>query len=130
VVSAVSAVLVVSAVVGAAILASDAYLWSAAPSHAYGLVVFAVLDLVLAGTVWRLTRLSLLGSGLLGLVQFAAMAGDVFTGQPTGVPAHIWEQYLLGDVYFVALLVIQPVLTAISLVVAMQRVTDVAPVEK
>jgi hypothetical protein len=105
--TAISAVLLVSAIVGAVILKTDAWLWAAAPSHAYGLIVFVVVDVGLAAIVWRATRLALLGSALLGVVQFTAMAGDVFMGQPTGMPANLWEQYLLGDTYFVALLALQ-----------------------
>jgi hypothetical protein len=114
--TAISAVLVVSALVGTIILKTDGYLWAAAPSHAYGLVVFVVVDLALAAIVWRATRLALLGSALLGAVQFTAMAGDVFVGQPTGLPTSLWEQYLLGDTYFVALLCIQLALVAAAVV--------------
>src|SRR5690242_6538718 len=103
----ISAVLVGSAIVGAAILKMDGYLWAVAPSHAYGLVAFASLDLVLAVLAWKKIRLSLLGTAFLGGVQFAAMVADVFVGQPVGLPSGAWEQYLLGDTYFVALLGIQ-----------------------
>jgi len=104
----------VSAIVGAVILKTDAWLWAAAPSHAYGLIVFVVVDLGLAAIVWRATRLALLGSALLGAVQFTAMAGDVFTGQPAGMPASLWQQYLLGDAYFVALLALQLAVIAVA----------------
>jgi hypothetical protein len=103
----ISAMLVGSAIVGAAILKTDGYLWAAAPSHAYGLVAFVALDLGLAVLTWKRVRLSLLGTALLGGVQFAAMMMDVFVGQPVGLPSGAWEQYLLGDTYFVALLAIQ-----------------------
>lgn len=108
----ISAILASSAVVGTAILKTDGYLWAAAPPHAYGLVAFVVLDLGLAMLVWKRTRLALLGTVLLGVVQFAAMIGDVFVGEPVGLPLNLWEQYLLGDMYFVALLGIQLIVTA------------------
>jgi hypothetical protein len=74
-----------------------------------------VIDLGLAAAVWRTTRLALLGSALLGAVQFTAMAGDIFVGKPTGLPASLWEQYLLGDSYFVALLCLQLAVVAVAL---------------
>ena len=117
----VSAVLVVSAIVGAIILKTDAYLWAAAPSHAYGLMVFVAVDLGLAVAVWRVTKLAILGTALMGVVQFAAMAGDVFMGGPAGLPQRAWQQYLLGDTYFVALLGIQLVVVAVALLSIMHR---------
>ena len=116
-----------SAIVGAVILKTDAWLWAAAPSHAYGLIVFVVVDVGLAAIVWRATRLALLGSALLGVVQFTAMAGDVFMGQPTGMPANLWEQYLLGDTYFVALLALQFAVVGVAVLgLAYRRSTNSA----
>ncbi len=114
--AAVSAVLLISALVGSIMLLTDHFLWSAAPSHAYGLIVFVVLDAGLAGAVWRMPRLALMGAALLGLVQFAAMAGDVFVGGPSSMSTALWQQYILGDVYFVALLGIQLVVVVSALV--------------
>ncbi|MDA4132922.1 MAG: hypothetical protein OK454_07335 [Thaumarchaeota archaeon] len=110
-----SGVLVLSAIIGATILRTDGYLWAAAPSHAYGLIAFAAVDLGLAMVVWRATKKVLLASALLGAVQFTAMAGDVFVGQPAGLTASLWEQYLLGDTYFVVLLFVQLVVVAVAL---------------
>jgi hypothetical protein len=107
-----SAILAVSAVVGAAILKTDGYLWAAAPSHAYGLAAFVFLDIGLIALVWIRVRLALLGTALLGAVQFTAMAGDVFIGHPAGLPQGLWQQYLLADGYFVALLAIQLIVVA------------------
>jgi len=112
---AISGVLVLSAIVGATILRTDGYLWAAAPSHAYGLIAFAAMDLGLAVVVWRATKAVLLASALLGAVQFTSMAGDVFVGQPAGLPAALWEQYLLGDTYFVILLCVQLAVVALAL---------------
>jgi hypothetical protein len=117
----VSAALFVSAMVGAIILKTDAYLWAAAPSHAYGLVVFVAVDLGLAAAVWRVTKLAILGTALMGAVQFAAMAGDVFMGGPAGLPQSAWQQYLLGDAYFVALLGIQLVVVAVAVLGIVHR---------
>lgn len=117
----VTLLLVVSSVVGMVILLTDGYLWAAAPSHAYGLIAFSVLDAGLSMWLWRTTRLALLASALLGAVQFAAMTGDVFVGGPAGLPVSAWEQYLLGDGYFVALLVLQPLVVAGSLALLSYR---------
>lgn len=117
----VTAVLVVSAIVGAIILKTDAYLWAAAPSHAYGLIVFVAVDLGLAVAVWRVTKLAILGSALLGALQFVAMAGDVFTGRPVGMLQSAWQQYILGDTYFVALLGIQLVVVGVAVLGIMHQ---------
>jgi hypothetical protein len=108
----ISAILMGSAALGAEILETDGYLWAAAPSHAYGLIVFVALDLGLAALVWRKARLALLGTALLGAVQFVAMLGDVFIGQPAHLPSNLWDEYLFGDTYFVALLGTQLIVVA------------------
>lgn len=108
----VSVLLIASAAVGIEIMRRDSWLWSASPVHAYGLIVFVTLDLVLAGTSWRVTRLATTGSALFGGIQIAAMVGDVFMGQPAGVPAGVWESYLLGDMPFTVLLGLQVVIVA------------------
>src|SRR6266576_3963344 len=64
-----SAALGASALVGVRILATDYWLWSAAPTHAYGLMAFVALDFVLILTVWEVTRLSILGALLTATVQ-------------------------------------------------------------
>ncbi len=114
--AAVSAVLLISALIGSIMLLTDRFLWSAAPSHAYGLIVFVAVDVGLAAAIWRVTRLAILGSALLGLIQFAAMAGDVFVGGPVSMSTALWRQYILGDVYFVVLLGMQLVVIVVALV--------------
>ncbi len=109
----VSAALAVSALLGGLILKTDAYLWAAAPSHAYGLAVFVVLDLALIAATWTVGGIGLAASALLAGAQFAAMAGDLFVGQPQGLPLPAWQQYILGDDYFVALFALQPAIIAI-----------------
>jgi hypothetical protein len=108
----ISIILGISAVFGVVILKTDGYLWAAAPSHAYGLIVFVILDVALAVALWRIPRLAIVGAALLGFVQLAAMVGDIFVGQPYGLSTKLWEEYLLGDTYFVVLLCIQPFLVA------------------
>lgn len=99
------------------ILMTDGYLWGAAPSHAYGLIAFVTFDAGLAIVLWRLPAFGLLGSAVLGVVQFAAMVGDVFKGGPAGLPLALWQQYILADGYFVALLIVQLALITVAIMV-------------
>jgi hypothetical protein len=114
-----SVVLLVSAAVGGYILATDSYLWSAAPTHAYGLLAFTVFDLTLIVGLWRMTRTAIIVTVLLGLVQLGAMSGDVFFGVLTfssnGATAAAFSKYLLGDVAFVTLLGVQVVLIVVGI---------------
>jgi hypothetical protein len=114
-----SVVLLVSAAVGGYILATDPYLWIAAPTHAYGLVAFAVIDLALIVGLWRLPKIAIIGAVLLGLVQLGAMSGDIFFGTLTfssnGTPASAFSEYLLGDTAFVALLGVQAFIIVVGI---------------
>lgn len=113
-----------SAAVGIEVIRTDGWLWAAAPAHAYGLIGFVVLDLLLAGINYRgATKLATIGSSLFGGTQFAAMAGDLLMGQPAGVPTGVWESYLLGDASFLALLCIQVFIVVWSLLSA--RITAI-----
>jgi len=84
-----SAALGTSALVGIQILATDYWLWSAAPTHAYGLMAFVALDLALILGVWRVTRLAMIGPLLTAAFQFVAMLGDIIRGEPVGLPAAV-----------------------------------------
>lgn len=112
-------VLLISAAIGAYILATDSYLWSVAPTHAYGLVAFTVVDLVLILGLWVKPRIAIIVAVLLGLVQLAAMSGDVFFGTLTFssnvTTAAAFSKYLLADTAFVTLLGVQVVLTVVGL---------------
>src|SRR3989454_12063499 len=82
-----SAALGASALVGVRILATDYWLWSAAPTHAYGLTAFVALDFALIVAVGRGKRLFILGALLIATVPVVAMLGGVVAGEPAGVPA-------------------------------------------
>ena len=99
--------LLVSGLVGMWIVASDGWLRAVAPTHAYGLLAFAVLDLVLALVVMAIPRIAYAGALLVSITQVAAMAGDAFTFTPTGTLQAAFRAYLLGDMAFLALLGIQ-----------------------
>jgi len=99
--------LLVSGLVGIWIAANDGWLWAVAPSHAYGLLAFAALDVILALVVIVVPRLAYVGALLVSTTQVAAMAGDALTFTPTGTMQAAFRAYLLGDTAFVALLGIQ-----------------------
>lgn len=112
-------VLLISAAVGSYILATDSYLKSTAPTHADGLAAFTVIDLVLIVGVWRRPRIAIIVAVLLGLVQMAAMGGDVFFGTLTFssnvTTAAAFSSYLLGDMAFLTLLGVQVVLILVGI---------------
>ncbi len=114
-----SVVLLISAAVGSYILATDSYLKSAAPTHAYGLAAFTVIDLVLIIGVWRKPRVAIIAAVLLGLVQMGAMGGDVFFGTFTFssniTTATAFSNYLLGDLAFLTLLGVQVMLILVGI---------------
>jgi hypothetical protein len=99
--------LLVSSLVGVWIAANDGWLWAVAPSHAYGLLAFAALDVILALVVIVVPRLAYVGALLVSTTQLVAMAGDALTFTPTGTVQAAFRAYLLGDTAFVALLGIQ-----------------------
>lgn len=110
-----SVALAVSALVGVQILSRDYWLWSAAPTHAYGLMVFAALDIVLILGLWRATRLAIFGAILTATVQLFAMLGDLTGGQPSGTPAAAFRSYLLADTDYLGLLIAQAFIMAIAI---------------
>ena len=106
--------LLVSSLVGMWIVASDGWLRAVAPTHAYGLLAFAVLDLVLALVVIAIPRLAYAGALLISMTQVVAMAGDALIFTPTGTLQAAFRAYLLGDMGFLALLGIQLAVAGIS----------------
>jgi hypothetical protein len=104
-----------SALVGFGILSTDFWLWSAAPSHAYGLMIFVVLDVVLIIGTWRGIRLTRYGTLLTAFLQLVAMLGDVVAGQPAGTPAAAFRSYLLADTPYLGLLIIQSLIIVIAI---------------
>jgi len=120
-----SVVLLVSAAVGCYVLATDSALWSVAPTHAYGLVGFTVIDLALMIGQWRRPSTAIIITVLLGLVQLGLMSGDVLFGAST-LPSNFttaaaFSRYLLGDAAFVLLLGVQVVLIVFGIVAFMMH---------
>ena len=110
-----SATLAASALVGVQILSTDLWLWSAAPTHAYGLMAFVALDVALIFGTWRATRFAVLGALLTATVQLAAMLGDIIAGEPAGLPVSIFRNYLLADTAYLGLLITQGFIMAIAI---------------
>ena len=99
--------LLVSGLAGVWIVANDGWLRAVAPSHAYGLLAFAALDVVLALVVLVVPRLAYVGALFVSMTQVVAMAGDALVFTPTGTLQAAFRGYLLGDTAFVVLLGIQ-----------------------
>lgn len=102
-----SLALISSALLGVEILANDRWLWSAAPSHAYGLIAFVAIDLALVLALFVRVSFATVGAGLIATAQLGAMLADSFVGQPEGVASNAFTIYLLSDAAYVGLLAIQ-----------------------
>ena len=113
---ALSIALVISGWLGIEILANDAWLWSAAPSHAYGLMVFVAIDLILALALFVKINLATLGAGLISIVQLGAMLADSALGQPQGISSSVFSMYLFSDTSYIALLVVQATILLVAAV--------------
>ena len=112
--AALSGTLLVSAATGAGIVLTDQYLWSNAPSHAYGLIGFVAIDIALAVLLWRKTLFGSVLSIGLATVQAIAMLADVLTYSTPGVSQEAFRSYLLGNPLYVILLVMQPVILGLA----------------
>ena len=106
--------LLVSGLVGIWIVARDGWLRAVAPSHAYGLLAFAALDVVLALLVMVVPKLGYMGALVVSMTQLVAMAGDALTFTPAGSLQTAFRAYLLGDTAFVALLGVQLAVAGIT----------------
>jgi len=110
-----STALYTSSILGIQILLMDKWLWNEAPTHAYGLVIFVVVDSVLLAAMWKGIVLATIGAALAATAQLAAMLADVATGQPSGISASIFKTYLLSNTAFISLLTTQGVILVLAL---------------
>ena len=100
--------LLVSAAVGAQILLTDSDLWEAAQSHAYGLIGFVVLDLLVAALTLARPRLGSLSAMAWALVKFFIMLGDILTARSVGFEDYAqFMNYLFSLWNFDTLLILQ-----------------------
>ncbi len=111
-----SLTLAVSGLLGIQILIDDKWLWAAAPSHAYGLIGFVSIDLILVVVALLRVGLATVGAALMAMAQFAAMLADVVVGQPEGVPSIAFRNYLLADTAYLGLLFIQIAILSVAIV--------------
>src|SRR5947199_9993618 len=92
-----SLTLAISGLLGIQILIDDKWLWAAAPSHAYGLIGFVSIDMILVVAALMRVGLATVSAALMAVAQFAAMLADVVGGQPEGGPSVAFRSYLVGD---------------------------------
>ncbi len=104
-----------SASIGSIILLNDRWLWSEAPSHAFGLLAFVVADALLAIAMLGNFRAAILGAVFTSLVQFGAMLLDLFGGHPEGVPSAAFRTYLVSDPSYLMLLFIQIAIATVAI---------------
>jgi hypothetical protein len=107
-------ILLVSGLVGVWIATNDGWLRAVAPSHAYGLLAFAAIDIVLAFVIIVVPKLGYVGALLVSMTQIAAMAGDALIFTPAGSLQAAFRAYLLSDTAFVALMGIQLAVVGIT----------------
>ncbi len=103
-----------STILGIQILLMDKWLWNAAPTHAYGLIIFVIVDSVLLAAMWKETILATIGAALASTIQLAAMLGDIAIGEPSGISGSIFKNYLLGDTAFISLLATQVIILVLG----------------
>ncbi len=111
-----SLTLAISGLLGIQILIDDKWLWAAAPSHAYGLIGFVSIDMILVAVALFRAGLATVSAALMAAAQFAAMLADVVIGQPEGVPSTAFRNYLLGDTAYLGLLFIQIAILSVAIV--------------
>jgi len=110
-----SLTLAISGLLGIQILIDDKWLWAVAPSHAYGLIGFVSIDMILVVVALVRVGLSTVSAALMAVAQFAAMLADVVVGQPEGVPSIAFRNYLLGDAAYLGLLFIQIAILSVAI---------------
>ncbi len=111
-----STALFASCLLGIQILLMDKWLWNAAPAHAYGLVIFVLVDSLILAAIWKKAVLATVGAALASTLQLAAMLGDIAIGQPSNISASVFKEYLLANTAFTSLLATQGVILVLAAV--------------
>ncbi len=104
-----------SSLIGSMIVLNDRWLWSVAQSHAFGLLVFVVVDALLTIAVLNNISTATLGAVIASVIQFGAMILDLLAGQPQGVPQAAFRAYLTSDPSYLILLVIQIAIATVAI---------------
>ena len=113
-----------SAVIGAEILLTDSDLWEAAPSHAYGLIGFVIIDITIVGLLLNRKNVAFKIAMIWGTLQFILMLGDILTAQVSGF--HTYREfidYLFSLWNFDFLLILQPILSVLGFLGNKHRTT-------
>lgn len=109
------AALLLSALAGLQIFLTDTDLWEAAPSHAYGLLVFIILDLVATALSVALPKLGLPAAMTWGTVKFFLLLGDILTAKNVGFHSYSqFMEYLFSLWNFDTLLVLQLIIAILA----------------
>lgn len=90
------AMLLLSSAAGVYLLATDASLWLLAISHAVGLVIIVVMDLILGLYSLASSRSVYLPSIAAGVLGFVLQAGDVLTAPQYNLTIPYFAHYLFG----------------------------------
>ncbi len=92
--------LVLAFIVSSYILMVDNILWEDNPKnyHAYGLIAFAIVDLVLLGLTLSKPTVARTGTLIWGILQTVVLIGDAATGLGLGISPSVATSYLfLGE---------------------------------
>lgn len=109
-------VLIISALFGVYLLATDQSLWILASSHAYGLVGMVSIDLILGGLSIFGTRQVYLPSIAAALLGVLLQVGDIATAPQYGMTIAYFATYLFGLWAFDALVAFQLLVIVIGVV--------------
>src|SRR5919108_4530538 len=96
-----------SGILGLEIVLADKWLWTASPAHAFGLVIFIAIDIILLLAIWNGTTLWKIGALIISIIQLGLMLADLIGGHPSGISQDTFRNYLLNDIQFVGLLLVQ-----------------------
>ncbi|MHB8567676.1 MAG: QcrA and Rieske domain-containing protein [Nitrososphaerales archaeon] len=106
---------IASALLGIFLLATDHSLWLLASSHAYGLAIIVVADLVLGILNYLSVRQVYLGSIAWGVLTFLLQVGDILTAPQYKMTMVYFATYLFSLWAFDALLLAQITIVALGL---------------
>ena len=106
--------LVTSALLGLLILTTDQWLWIAEPSHAYGLIGFVILDILLTIVVLETPSVGIWAAAVASILQLTVMVGDMFVGQPVGISSTAFRAYLINDPSYIGILLVKTIIVAVA----------------
>jgi len=82
---------------GIAILTLDQILWETAPPHAYGLILFVIIDFVLGGfVIARASRMAFTLAAGWSAIRIIIQIGDILLGPSVGISYAGFADYLFN----------------------------------